>query len=150
MLPLVSWPVSRCLGVCPPDLCSWRYLARVWVEGVGDDAPPDVLEVFNALSSYRPDQWKEVSLALLTPLNRLGARLCLPPHPPSPFPVQPYLSRYPPYPRESIFVIAPLALSPSVPPGPGPVDLLNAVRAPFRVHPPYSGAMFVVRLHPNP
>ena len=47
-------------------------------------------------------------------------------------------------------MIAPLALSPSVPPGPGPVNLLNAVRAPFHVHPPYSVAMFVVRLHPNP
>ena len=49
-----------------------------------------------------------------------------------------------------IFVIAPLALSPLVPPGPGPVDLINAVRAPFHVHPSYSVAMFVVQLHPKP
>ena len=75
----------------------------------------------------------EVSLALLTPLDHLGSRLCLPP--PPPFPVQPYLSRYPPYQRDGIFVVAPLALSPLVPPGLGPVDLLNAVRAPFHVHP---------------
>ena len=47
-------------------------------------------------------------------------------------------------------MIAPLALSLSVPPGPGPVNLLNAVRAPFHVHPPYSVAMFVVRSYPNP
>ena len=47
-------------------------------------------------------------------------------------------------------MVALLALSPSVPPGPGPVDLLNAVRAPFRVHPPHYVAMLVVRFHPNP
>ena len=58
----------------------------------------------------------------------------LPPHP-STFPVQPYLSRCPPYQRESIFVVVPLALSPSVPPGLGPVDLLIAFRAPFRIPP---------------
>ena len=34
--------------------------------------------------------------------------------------------------------------------GPGPVDLINAVRAPFHVHPPYSIAVFVVRSHLNP
>ena len=47
-------------------------------------------------------------------------------------------------------MVAPLALSPSVLPGPGPVDLLKAVRAPFHVHPPHSVAMIVVRSHPNP
>ena len=55
-----------------------------------------------------------------------------------------YLSRYPPYQRESIFVVAPLALSLSVPPGLGPVDLLTTVRAPFHIHPPHSYAMLVV------
>ena len=77
--------------------------------------------------------------------SSLSAPLPLPP-----FPVQPYLSRYPTYQREIVFVVAPLALSPSVPPGPGPVDLLNAVRAPFHVHPPHSVAMLVVRSHTNP
>ena len=47
-------------------------------------------------------------------------------------------------------MVALLDLSPSVPPGPGPVDLLNAVRDPFCVHPPHFVAMLVVRLHPNP
>ena len=47
-------------------------------------------------------------------------------------------------------MVAPLALSPSVPPGPGPVNLLNAGRALFHVHPPHSVAMLMVRLHPNP
>ena len=41
-------------------------------------------------------------------------------------------------------MVVPLALSPSVPPGLGPVDLLTAVRAPFYVHPPHSHAMLVV------
>ena len=66
-----------------------------------------------------------------------------------PFLVQPYLSRYPPYQRESIFVVVPLALSPPVPPGLGPVDLLIAVRAPFHIPPPPSCAMLVV-LHTYP
>ena len=144
MLPLVSFPVSPCLGVCPPDLCGWRYLAWVWVGGVGDGAPPMFL-----LSSMRCRHTGRVSSALLKPLDYLGARLCLPP-PPPPFPVKPYLSRYPPDQQESIFVVAPLALSPSVPPGLRPVDLLNAVRAPFHVYPPHYYAMLVVHSHPNP
>ena len=64
-----------------------------------------------------------------------GARLSSAPPPSFTFPVQPYLSQYPPYKRESIFVVVPLALSPSVPPGLGPVDLLIAFRAPFRIPP---------------
>ena len=48
MLPLVSCPVSRCLGVCPTNLCGWRYLDRVWVEGRRRRCPPDDIEVFNA------------------------------------------------------------------------------------------------------
>ena len=47
-------------------------------------------------------------------------------------------------------MVAPLALSPSVPPGLVPVNLLNVVRAPFHVHPPHSYAMLVVQSHPNP
>ena len=89
---------------------------------------------------------EELSSALLTHFDHIGAHLCLTPSPPPPFPVQPYLSRYPPYQRESIFVVALLALSPSVPAGPGPVELLNAFRAPFYVHLPHSVAMLVVRL----
>ena len=42
-------------------------------------------------------------------------------------------------------MVAPLALSPSVLPVPGPVDPLYAVRAPFHFHPPHSVAMLVVR-----
>ena len=53
MLPLVLFPVSQCLGVCPPDLCGWRYLSRVWVKGRRRWCPPDVLDVFNELSPYR-------------------------------------------------------------------------------------------------
>ena len=68
-----------------------------------------------------------------------------PPLPPS-FLVQPYLSRYPPDQRESIFVVVPLALSPSDPPGLGPVDLLTDVMAPFNFHPPPSYAMLVGHL----
>ena len=61
-----------------------------------------------------------------------------------PFLVQPYLSRYPPDQRESIFVVVPLALSPSFPPGLGTVDLLTAVMDPLHVHPPPSYAILVV------
>ena len=60
----------------------------------------------------------------------------LPPPSPPPFLVQPYLSRYPPDQRESIFVVVPLALSPLVPPGLGPFALLTAVVVPFHFHPP--------------
>ena len=67
--------------------------------------------------------------------------------PPPPFLVQPYLSRYPPDQRESIFVVVPLALSPLVPPGLGLVNLLSAVRGPFHVIPPCSYAMLVVHSH---
>ena len=40
-------------------------------------------------------------------------------------------------------MVFPLALSSSVPPGLGPVDLLTAVMAPFYVHPPPSYALLV-------
>ena len=53
MLPLVSCPESECLKVCPPHLCGWWYLARVWVEGRRRRCPPDDLEVLNAFSPYR-------------------------------------------------------------------------------------------------
>ena len=43
-------------------------------------------------------------------------------------------------------MVVPLALSPSVPPVLGPVDLLSAVMAPFHVHPPPSYAMPVGHL----
>ena len=47
-------------------------------------------------------------------------------------------------------MVVPLALSPSVPPGLGPVDLLNAVRAPVHIPPPPSYAMLVVlRTYPE-
>ena len=67
---------------------------------------------------------------VLGPLGFRGARRSSAPPPPPPFPVQPYLSRYPPDQLESSFVVVPLALSLSVPPGLGPVDLLKAGRAP--------------------
>ena len=148
MLPLVSCPVSQCLGVCPPDLCGWRYLSRVWVEGHRRRCPPDGLR--SSMRLAIPSGSTEVSPAILTPLDHLCARLYLPLPLPLPFPVQPYLYRYHPYQRESIFVVTPIALSTSVPPGPGPVDLLNDIRAPFHVHPSHSVVMLVVRSHPNP
>ena len=40
-----------------------------------------------------------------------------------------------------------IALSPLVPLGLGPVDLLTAVRATFHVHAPHSYAMLLVRSH---
>ena len=40
MLPPVFFPVSRCFGLPPPDLCGWRYLARVLVEGLRRRRPP--------------------------------------------------------------------------------------------------------------
>ena len=43
-------------------------------------------------------------------------------------------------------MIVPLALSPSVPPGLEPFDLLTAVMAPFHFDPPPSYAMLVGRL----
>ena len=56
-----------------------------------------------------------------------------------------YLSRYPPDQRESIFVVFLLALSPLVPPGLGPSDLLTAVMDPVHFHPPPSYAMLMGR-----
>ena len=44
-------------------------------------------------------------------------------------------------------MVFPLALSPSVPPGLGPSDLLTAVMDPFHFHPPPSYAMLVGRSH---
>ena len=44
-------------------------------------------------------------------------------------------------------MVVPLALSPSVPPGLGPSNLLTAVMDPFHFHPPPSYAMFVGRSH---
>ena len=49
-------------------------------------------------------------------------------------------------------MVAPRALNPSVPPGPGPVDLLTAARAPFRVHPSspfHSHVRLLIRWYPN-
>ena len=43
-------------------------------------------------------------------------------------------------------MVVPLALSPSVPPGLGPVDLLSTVMDPFPVHPTPSYAMLVGHL----
>ena len=41
MMPLVSFPVSLCFWLAPPpDLCGWRYLARVLVEGLRRRRPP--------------------------------------------------------------------------------------------------------------
>ena len=54
-------------------------------------------------------------------LGARGARLSSAPPPPFTFPAQPYLSRYPPDQREGIFVVLPLALCPSDPPGLGPI-----------------------------
>ena len=76
-------------------------------------------------------------------LSILVVPIYLLPPPPPPFLVQPYLSQYPQDQRESIFVVVPLAYSPLVPPGLGPVDLLTAVMAPFHVHPTPSYAMLV-------
>ena len=56
-------------------------------------------------------------------------------------------SRYPPDQRESIFMVFLLALSPSVPPGLGPSDLLTPVLDPFHFHPPPSYAILVGRSH---
>ena len=77
------------------------------------------------------------------PLDSCGARLSSSPPPPPPFLLQQYFSQYPPDQRESIFVVIPLALSPLVTPGLGPVNILTAVMAPFLVHPPPSYAILV-------
>ena len=91
--------------------------------------PPDVFDVFN-------DEY-------------LGACLCVPP-PPSPFPRTPVLVPIPSLPMGEYFCGCPARSLPVGSPGPGPVDLLNSVRAPFHVHPPHSVAMLLVRSHPYP
>ena len=88
--------------------------------------------------------------ALDSPRKYWFSSLSAHPPPPSPFPRAIVLVPIPSLPTGDYFRCRPLALSPSVPPGPGPVDLLNAVRAPFHVHPTRSVAIFVVRSHPNP
>ena len=88
MMPCCPWCPFQCpdvWGFVPPTCaaggtwiwCGWR--------GVGDGAPPNVLELFNALLPYRPEPTEEVSLALLNPLEYLSARLCVPLPPPYPF-----------------------------------------------------------------
>ena len=105
-----------------------------------DSLPPSlwVPSPLNALQSCRGSGYL---VAVVVPVS------FLPPSPPPPFPVQPYLSRYPPDQRESIFVVILLALSPSVPPGLGPIDLLSAVRALFHVQPPRSYVILVFHLY---
>ena len=148
MLPLVSFLCPDVCGLAPPTCAAGgTWLGCRW-RGLGDDDPPMVL--WSSMRLAIPTRIsRSIFRALDTPRSSWCSSLSAPP-PTPPFPVQPYLSQYPPYHRESIFVIAPLSLSPSVPPVPGPVDLLNAVRASFHVHPPYSVAMFGVRSHPNP
>ena len=116
--------------------CGWR--------GLRDGAPPMFL-----MSSMRCRHTGRSIFGALES-SRLSWSSSLSAPPPPPFPVQLYLYWYPPYQQESIFVVTPLALSPSFPPGLVPVDLLNAVRAPFHVHPHHSYAILVVHLHPNP
>ena len=121
-VPCCPWCPGQCTDVWgfppPPCTAGGTWLGCGW-RGVGDDAPPMVLR--SSMRLAIPNVPTEVSSALLTPLDRLGTRICRPPPPPPPpFPVQPYLSRYPPYQRESIFVVAPLALSLLVSPGSGP------------------------------
>ena len=81
-VPCCPWCPGQCLdvwGFAPPTCaaggtwlgCGWR--------GVGDDAPPMVLR--SSMRLAIPTVSTEVSFALLTPLDHLGARLCLPPHP---------------------------------------------------------------------
>ena len=111
----------------------------------GDGAPRTDRE---SLGSSPVVSW--VSCLLMNarlPSDFCGARLSSAPPPPPPFLVQPYLSRDPPNQRESIFVVFLLALSPSVPPGLGPSDLLTAVMDPFHFHPPPSYAMLMGRSH---
>ena len=149
MLPLVSFQCPYGCGLVPLTCAAGgTWLGCRW-RGLGDDDPRWSCGP-QCVLPYQPEL-SEVSFALLTPLDRLGARLCLPPPPPPPpFPVQPYLSRYTPDQRESIFVVVPLSLSPSVTPGLGLVDLLTSVRDPFHVYPPHSYAMLVFHSHPSP
>ena len=83
------WCPDQCpnvWGFAPPTCaaggtwlgCGWR--------GIGDDAPPMVLR--SSMRLAIPTGSTEVSSALLTPLDHLGARLCLPP--PPPLPLSPY------------------------------------------------------------
>ena len=86
MLTPVSCPASQCLRVCPPDLCGWCYLARVWVEGNRRLSPPIILRSSMRFHHTNKRLWipgTEVSYMLLSHLDDLGARLCLPtsPHP---------------------------------------------------------------------
>ena len=86
LVPCCLWCPDQCpnvWGFAPPTCaaggtwigCGWR--------GVGDNTPPMVLRSSIRLTiPTRP--MIEVSSALLTPLNHLGARLCLPP------PLSPY------------------------------------------------------------
>ena len=87
-VPCCPWCPGQCpdvWGFAPPTCaaggtcfgCGWR--------GLGDDAPPMVLRSSMRLAiTTRP--MGEVYSLLLTPLDHLGARLCLPPPlPPSPY-----------------------------------------------------------------
>ena len=87
-VPCFPWCPGQCpefWGFAPPDLCGWRYLARVWVEGSTRRCPPDGIEVLNA--SLHTDQinWRSIFSALGSSLSSWCSSLSASP-PPSPFP----------------------------------------------------------------
>ena len=85
MLPLVSCPASQSMQVCLPTCvagstwfwCGWR--------GVGYGAPLDDLEFLSALTIIAYPR-RRSRQRLWTLVGDRGARICLPPPPPIPFP----------------------------------------------------------------
>ena len=72
-------------GLPPPDLCSWWYVARVWVEGRRRRRPRDGIEFLDALTDVA---WHTVPfIGTLVPLSMLVVPVYLSALPP---PLSPY------------------------------------------------------------
>ena len=88
---LVPCTVSQRMKAFPPDLCGWWYLVWVWAKGRRRRRPLNCLELLDASIGVAILRRRR-RIAARGPSSDCGACLCTPP----PFPVQPYVSQYPP------------------------------------------------------
>ena len=87
-------------GPPPPELCGWWYLARVWVEGHRRWCPPQLSWGPQCVFTIPPEGLEYLGQKYLWQSwfpSMILVPISVCPPPPPLFPVQPYLSRYPPY-----------------------------------------------------
>ena len=140
MLPLVAFPASQCLKVCPDRHVRMLVLGSGVGGGASETAPPLVILRYymrihtSSLHSIR----RRRIIDALESLSMIVVPVSVSP---PPLPLSPYNRTCPnTLPTNgSFFVVAPRALNLPVPPGPGlPVGLLNVSRSPFSVLSPPS------------